>query len=104
MKKINFKTDLKLKLPIVIIAILIFIGILSYQFTDKNFYLISTIIGVLILFAIILSIIGLLRSIKKLKGSKTKRRMFRLFAGGFLICVLLYLIIDNIVNAIKYLT
>jgi len=104
MKKINFKTDFKVKLPIVIIAILVFIGILSYQFTDKNFYLISTIIGVLILFAIILSIIGLLRSIKKLKGSKTKRRMFRLFAGGFLICVLLYLIIDNIVNAIKYLT
>ena len=58
----------------------------------------------LILFAIILSIIGLLRSIKKLKGPKTKRRMFSLFAGGFLICVLLYLIIDNIVNAIKYLT
>ena len=104
MKKINFKTDFKVKLPIVIIAILVFIGILSYQFTDKNFYLISTIIGVLILFAIILSIIGLLRSIKKLKGSKTKRRMFRLFAGGFLICVLLYLIIDNIINAIKYLT
>ena len=104
MKKINFKTDFKVKLPIVIIAILVFIGILSYQFTDKNFYLISTIIGVLILFAIILSIIGLLRSIKKLKGSKTKRRMFSLFAGDFLICVLLYLIIDNIVNAIKYLT
>lgn len=104
MKKINFKTDFKVKLPIVIIAILVFIGILSYQFTDKNFYLISTIIGVLILFAIILSIIGLLRSIKKLKGPKTKRRMFSLFAGGFLICVLLYLIIDNIINAIKYLT
>jgi hypothetical protein len=30
--------------------------------------------------------------------------MFSLFAGGFLICVLLYLIIDNIINAIKYLT
>ena len=103
MKKVNFKTDLKFKLPIVFLALLIFIGILSYQFTSSNFYIISSIIGFLTLIAIIISVIGLYKSIKTLKGPRTKKRMFFLFFSGFLICVLLYLIVDNIIDAIKYL-
>lgn len=103
MKKVNFKTDLKFKVPIVILALLIFIGILSFQFTSSNFYIISTIIGILTLLAVIISVIGLYKSIKTLKGPRTKKRMFFLFFSGFLICVLLYLIVDNIMDAITYL-
>lgn len=104
MKKINFKTDLKFKFPIVVLSILILIGILSYQFTSTNFYIISTIIGVLLLATVVLSVVGLMKSIKRLRGPRTKKRMFILFFAGFLICVLLYLIVDNIVSAIQYLT
>lgn len=104
MKKFTLKTDLKLKLPIVLIALLIFIGILSYQFTNSNFYIISTIIGVLSLIAVILSIIGLMKSIKNLKRPKSKKAVISLVGLGALICLLLYLIVANIVDAIKYLT
>lgn len=104
MKKFNFKTDLKFKLPIVVIAILIFIGILSYQFTNANFYIISSIIGVLTLIAVILSVIGLFKSIKTLRKPKSKKRIVSLIVVGILICLLLYLIVENIMNAISFLT
>lgn len=104
MKKFTLKTDLKLKLPIVVIALLIFIGILSYQFTNSNFYIISTTIGVLSLIAVILSILGLMKSIKNLKRPKSKKTVFTLIALGALVCALLYLIVANIIDAIKYLT
>ena len=80
MKKFKINTDLKVKLSIILISLLILIGILSYQFTDQNFYIISTIIGILILITFILSIIGFIRSIKNFKRPKTKRRIFFLKA------------------------
>lgn len=103
MKKNLFKTDLKFKLPIVLIAILVFIGILSYQFTNDNFYIISSIIGVLTLFAIIISIIGLVKSIQKIKKPKNTKRIILYMFIGVLICLLLYLIVANILDAIQYL-
>ena len=67
MKKIKFKTDFKIKLSIITLTLIILAGILSYQFNDSNFYIISTIIGVLIMIIMVFSLIGLIRSIKKLR-------------------------------------
>lgn len=103
MKKILFKTDLKFKLPLVLITILIFIGILSYQFTNENFYIISTIIGILTLIAVIISVIGLYKSIKRINKPRNTKKIVLFMFVGILICLLLYLIVANIVDAIQYL-
>ncbi|PQJ78290.1 hypothetical protein [Polaribacter porphyrae] len=104
MKKLNLKTDVKYKMIIVVISLLIFISILSYQFTDSNFYIISTIIGILSIIAIIISVTGLIKSIKNFNHPRSKRRFFLYFIVGFLVCALLYFIIANIVDALEYLT
>ena len=103
MKKLKFKTDFKFKFTIVVISLLMFIGVLSYQFTGKNFYIISTVIGVLSLIAIIISVVGLLKSIKKLKKPKSKKRIFTLIVISITVCLFLYIIIANLIDAFKYI-
>lgn len=104
MKKIKFKTDFKFKLSIVALSLLMFLGVLSYQFTDKNFYIISTIIGILSLIVIILSVIGFFRSLKYLRESKSKKRIMAILVTSFVGCFFLYIIISNLMAAIKFLT
>lgn len=101
MKKL--RTDAKLKLTIVIISILIFVGILSYQFTNQNFYIISSIIGVLTLVAVIISVIGFFKYIKELKKPAASKRMLLNVTISLFVCFLIFLIFKNIINAIKYL-
>lgn len=101
MKKLNLKTDIKFKFTIVIISLLLLILVLSSQFTDKNSYLITTIIGVLSLIAIIISVIGLLRSIKNLKQPLSKRKITSIIIIAFVTCAYFYLIITNIIDVIK---
>ena len=104
MKRLNFKTDIKFKFSIVIISLLMLILILSSQFTDKNFYIITTIIGALSLIAIIISVIGLLRSIKNLKQPTSKRRITSIIVIAFVTCLFFYLIVANIIEAVKHVT
>jgi len=101
MKKLNFKTEFKFKLTIVSLSILMLIGVLSYQFTNENFYLISTIIGFLSLIVLVLSVIGFLKSIKKLKKTKSKKKITPLVLISFVACLFLYIIIENLIDAIK---
>lgn len=104
MKKFKLKTDVKFKLTIVVISILIFMGILSYQFTSSNFYIISGIIGVLLLIAIIISIIGFVKSVKEFKKPRSVKRMIYKVIVAITLCILFYLIIANTINAIQYIT
>ena len=104
MKRLNFKTDIKFKFSIVIISLLMLILILSSQFTDKNFYIITTIIGALSLIAIIISVIGLLRSIKNLKQPTSKRRITSIIVIAFVTCLFFYLIVANIIEVLKHVT
>ena len=101
MKKLNFKTEFKFKLTIVSLSILMFIGVLSYQFTNENFYIVSTIIGFLSIIVIVLSIIGFIRSIKKLKKTKSKKKITPLVLISLIACLLLYIITENLFEAIK---
>ena len=104
MRKFKFKTDFKYKLTIVAISLLIFIGILSYQFTSANFYIISSIIGILTLIAVIVSVLGFLKYIKELeKPVASKRLLLNIVISAF-IAFLIYLILVNIFDAIQYLT
>ena len=102
MKKFKFKTDFKFKLSIVALSLLMFIGVLSYQFTDKNFYIISTVIGFLSIVVVILSIIGFLKSLKSLKQSKSKKRVIAIFVTSIVGCFFLYIIITNLIKALKF--
>lgn len=101
MKKLNFKTEFKFKLTIVTLSILMFIGVLSYQFTDENFFIVSTVIGVLSIIVIVLSIIGFIQSIKKYKKTKTKKKITPLVLISLIACILLYIIIENLFDALK---
>ena len=65
MKKFKINTDFKIKLPIITLSLFTLIGILSYQFNNSNFYIISTIIGFLTMILALFSLIGLYNSIKK---------------------------------------
>ncbi|KOY52801.1 hypothetical protein [Polaribacter dokdonensis] len=104
MKRLNFKTDIKFKFSIVIISLLMLILVLSSQFTDKNFYIVTTVIGVLSLIAIIISVIGLLRSIKNLKQPTSKRRIASIIVIAFVTCLFFYLIVANIIEVLKHVT
>lgn len=104
MKKLNLKTDFKFKFTIVVISLLLFIGVLSYQFTGKNFYIISTIIGVLSIAAIIFSLVGFLKALKNLKQPKSKKRIISLLVISFIVCLFLYIIIANLMDAAKLIT
>lgn len=101
MKKLNFKTEFKFKLTIVVLSILMLIGVLSYQFTNENFYIISTIIGFLSLIVIVISIIGFIKSIKKLKKTNKKIKITSLVLISLIACLLLYIITENLFDAIK---
>ena len=103
MKKISFKTEFKFKLTIVVLSLLMLIGVLSYQFTNENFYIISTFIGILSLIAIIFSIIGFLKSIKKLKKPKSKKRITSLLVISIVASLFLYIIVANLVDAVKFI-
>lgn len=103
MKKINFKTEFKFKLTIVVLSLLMCIGVLSYQFTNENFYLISTFIGVLSLIVIIISIIGFLKSIKKLNKTKSKKRITYLVVISIVASLFLYVIVANLFEAVKFI-
>jgi hypothetical protein len=104
MKRLNFKTDIKFKFSIVIISLLMLILVISSQFTDKNFYIVTTVIGVLSLIAIIISVIGLLRSIKNLKQPTSKRRITSIIVIAFVTCLFFYLIVANIIEVLKHVT
>lgn len=101
MKKLNFKTEFKFKLTIVVLSILMLIGVLSYQFTNENFYIISTIIGFLSLIVIVLSIIGFLKSIKKFKKTESKKKITSLVIISLIACLFLYIITENLIEALK---
>ena len=101
MKKLNFKTEFKFKLTIVVLSILMLIGVLSYQFTNENFYIISTIIGILSLIVIVLSIIGFIKSIKKFKKTKSKKKITSLVLISLIACLFLYIITENLFKALK---
>lgn len=100
MKKLKFKKDFKYKFTIVILSLLMFIGVLSSHFTDKNFYIISSLIGCFSLIAIVISVIGLFKSLKKLKS---KTRFFSIIMISLTACLLLYIITANIIEAIKFI-
>jgi amino acid transporter len=101
MRKLKFTTDFKIKLPIIIISLFIFIGILSYQFTSSNFYIISTIISFLTIIVAVFSIIGLFNAIKKIRNPTTVKRVFFVLLMAMFICTILYIIVENIMAAMK---
>tara|TARA_B110000902_G_C14244711_1_gene563834 strand:+ start:1022 stop:1336 length:315 start_codon:yes stop_codon:yes gene_type:complete len=101
MKKFKFNTDFKIQLSIIILSLFILIGILSYQFSSSNFYIISTIIGFLTTALAILCIKGLYNSIKKTRKVITTKRIFYTTITALSICVILYMIVENIIEAIK---
>jgi len=101
MKKIKFNTDFKIQLSIVILSLFILIGILSYQFSSSNFYIISTIIGFLTIALALFCIKGLYNSIKNIRKKITKKRIFYTIVTALSICVILYMIVENIIDAIK---
>ena len=103
MRKLKFKKDFKFKMTIVVISLLIFIGLLSSHFTESNFYFISTIIGFLSLIAIIVAAIGFLKALKKFKKPYSTKSIVPILLTSLLMCLLLYLIIENIMDAIKHI-
>lgn len=103
MKKIKFKKDFKYKFTIVILSLFMLIGVLSNQFTDKNFYIISTCIGILSLIAIIISTIGLLKSLKKLQKPRSKKTILSMIVISLTSCLFLYIITANLINALKFI-
>ncbi len=104
MKKLKFKTDLKFKLTLVVLSLLMFIGVLSYQFTDENFNIISKIIGVFSLITIAISIIGFIKSLKVLKKTKSRKKLIYLLVRIIIICLFLYLVLTNLYDAINSIT
>ncbi|SDR91401.1 hypothetical protein SAMN05216503_1374 [Polaribacter sp. KT25b] len=101
MKKIRFDKDFKIKLPIIVLSIFIFIGILSYQITTSNFYIISTIIGFLTIIIAVFSIIGLYNAIKKIRNPTTVKKVFYVLIMAIFICTILYIIVENIMAVMK---
>ncbi len=101
MKKFKINTDFKIKLPIIILSLFIFIGILSYQFNSSNFYIISTIIGFLTIVVALFSVVGLYKAIKKMKTPSTFKRVVSVLILAIFVCTILYIIVENIMGAIK---
>ena len=101
MRKFKINTDFKIKLPIIILSLFIFIGILSYQFNSSNFYIISTIISFLTMLVAIFSIIGLYKAIKKMKNPTTFKRVLSIIVLAIFVCTILYIIVENIMEAIN---
>ena len=101
MKKFNINTDFKIKLPIITLSLFILIGILSYQFNNSNFYTISTIIGFLTIILALFSLAGLYNTIKKSRNPLSIKRILSLIAISLIACTLLYIIVENIFEAIK---
>jgi hypothetical protein len=101
MKKLKFNKDFKIKLPIIVLSLFIFIGILSYQFNPSNFYIISTIIGFLTIIVAVFSIIGLINTIKKIRNPTTTKKVFYVIVIAIFICTILYIIVENIMAAMK---
>jgi amino acid transporter len=101
MRKFKINKDFKIKLPIIILSLFIFIGILSYQFNTSNFYIISTIIGFLTMIVAIFSMIGLYNAIKKAKNPSTFKRVLYVLMMAIFVCTILYIIVENIMEAIK---
>ena len=104
MKKFKFKTDLKFKLTIVVLSLLMLIGVLSYSFTKENFYITSTIIGGFSIITVIISIIGFIKSLKVLKETKSRKKLIYLIVRIIIICSFLYLVTVNLIDAINYIT
>ncbi|WP_397446334.1 hypothetical protein [Polaribacter sp. R77954] len=103
MKKFKFNKDFKYKFTLAAISLLVLISVLSYQFTNENFYIISSFIGFLSLIAIIISISGFIRSLKKLNKPKSKERILSFIVISITACLLLYIIIENLIKAIKFI-
>tara|TARA_B100000795_G_scaffold213022_1_gene166677 strand:+ start:4419 stop:4733 length:315 start_codon:yes stop_codon:yes gene_type:complete len=101
MKKIKFNTDFKIQFSIIVLSLFILIGILSYQFSSSNFYIISTVIGFLTIAVALLCFRGLINSIKKTKKTVTAKRIFYSVVAALTACVILYIIVENIIDAIK---
>lgn len=101
MRKIKFNTDFKIKLPIIILSLFIFIGILSYQFNSSNFYIISSIISFLTIIVAVFSVIGLINAMKKIRNPTTTKRVLSVILLAIFICTILYIIVENIMEALK---
>lgn len=101
MKKFKINTDFKIKLPIIILSLFIFIGILSYQFNSSNFYIISTIISFLTIIVALFSVVGLYKAVKKMKKPSTFKRVLSVLILAIFVCTILYIIVENIIGAIK---
>ena len=104
MKKIRFKTDFKYKLTIVSISLLLLVSIVSFNYTKDNFYIVSAIIGLLSFIIIVLSTIGLIKSIKKLRKPISKKSVFLMIVMGSIIGLFVYLIVANTIQAIESLS
>ena len=101
MRKFKINTDFKIKLPIIILSLFILIGILSYQFSSSNFFIISTIISFLIIIVAILSMAGLYNSIKNIRKPITTNRAISVIFMAIFGCILLYIIVENTFDAVK---
>ncbi len=101
MRKFKINTDFKIKLPIIILTLFILIGILSYQFSSSNFFIISTIISFLIIIVALFSMAGLYNSIKNIRKPITTKRVISVIFMAIFGCILLYIIVENIFDAIK---
>jgi protein-S-isoprenylcysteine O-methyltransferase Ste14 len=101
MKKFKINTDFKIQLSIIVLSLFILIGILSYQFSNSNFHIISTIIGFLIIAVAIFSFTGLYNSIKNIRKPITIKKMYHIIVTALAACLILYIIVENIINAIK---
>lgn len=104
MKKIKFKTDFKYKLTIVSVSLLLLVSIVSFNYTKDNFFIVSTIIGLLSFIIIVIATIGLVKSIKKLRKPITKKSVFLMIVMGCIIGLFVYLIVANTVQAVEALT
>lgn len=101
MRKFKINTDFKINIPIIILSLFILIGILSFQFSSSNFYIISSIISFLTIIVGLYSLAGLYNSIKKIRKPFTFKRAIYVIGMAIFSCVLLYIIVENIFDAIK---
>lgn len=104
MKKIKFKSDFKYKFTIVSISLLLLISIFSFNYTKDNFFVLTTIVGLLSFIIILLSAIGLYKSIKKLRQPTSKKRIALLLIIAAIVSIFTYLIVANTIDAFKNLT